>query len=421
MPRKRTTRVYERSGRYWGDFRDYSDVGGKLEALTPAGERYATKDQDVANELATARVREYERRRRNRALLGVERQSTLHDYARHHLVEKAKGLAEGRISESWMEQAERHLRSAVDFFGPSRDPAGITAREVQDWLAALRDRPRPLADGRTGNRKAPNGLGPGTRRQYLNSLSNLYRRAQSEGCVPPGYNPAAALMEKPSSRRHEARWLEVHDAALLLESARTYEPKRNDGISCIHPLLGTYLLTGGRDAEVRGLAIDDISFDRKTVTFRPHPWRRLKTRTSLRVVPLWPQLEEILRAYVFGGDGPPGVLLFPSARVEGEQPVGDIRKTLDAVAARAGWKSGEIRSKMFRHTYCAARLQTLDGGHPVSPYTVGRELGHGGTDLVEQVYSHLGNVRHRSEAVEYRVEQHPEALGDRLAALRGEA
>jgi hypothetical protein len=30
---------------------------------------------------------------------------------------------------------------------------------------------------------------------------------------------------------------------------------------------------------------------------------------------------------------------------------------------------------MFRHAYCAARLQTLDRGAPVSTYSVGRELG----------------------------------------------
>jgi hypothetical protein len=54
----------------------------------------------------------------------------------------------------------------------------------------------------------------------------------------------------------------------------------------------------------------------------------------------------------------------------------------------------------------------------VSPFTVGKELGHGGTSMVERVYSHLGQVRHRSDVVEYRIEQHREALGDRLKALK---
>ncbi len=72
---------------------------------------------------------------------------------------------------------------------------------------------------------------------------------------------------------------------------------------------------------------------------------------------------------------------------------------------------------MFRHTYCAARLQTLDRGAPVSEYTVARELGHGGTSLVERVYGHLGSVRHRSEVVEYLVENHRDTLGEQLEAL----
>src|SRR5207248_1943601 len=78
------------------------------------------------------------------------------------------------------------------------------------------------------------------------------------------------------------------------------------------PLIATLLLTGGRETEVLGLEVEDISFDRKTITFRPNAWRRLKTRRSARTVPLWPQLERILRPYVFGTDRPPTRLLFPS-------------------------------------------------------------------------------------------------------------
>ena len=72
---------------------------------------------------------------------------------------------------------------------------------------------------------------------------------------------------------------------------------------------------------------------------------------------------------------------------------------------------------MFRHTYCCARLQCLDNGAPVSPFTVARELGHGGEAMVRRVYGHLGTVRHRSEALEYRVEQHAEQLADRVKRL----
>lgn len=84
----------------------------------------------------------------------------------------------------------------------------------------------------------------------------------------------------------------------------------------------------------------------------------------------------------------------------------DVRKLLDAVSARVGYQPREVNLYDFRHTYCAARLQTLDNGEPVSEFTVARELGHGGAAMVRKVYGHLGEKRHRSEHVEYRVQQH---------------
>ena len=246
----------------------------------------------------------------------------------------------------------------------------------------------------------------------MNTLSNLYRRAQAEQYVTVGYNPVTCLMDKPSARRAEARWLEVPEAALYLDAARRYVPP-NEGRPAIpfaYPLVATFLLTGGRESEVLGLEVSDVSIERKTVTLRPNQWRGLKTATSLRVVPLWPQLEAILLPYLFAENGP-NALLFPSLRTGTEAMLTDIRKVLDGIANLAGWPRGFVRSKIFRHTYCAARLQTLDRGAPVGEYTVARELGHGGTAMVRKVYGHLGQIRHRSEHVEYRMEQHPQPAG----------
>ncbi len=303
--------------------------------------------------------------------------------------------------------AELFLRRAVDFFGADRDLASIRVTDVQAWVTHLST--MPTARGRPPS--------AGTVRHALNALSNLYRRAQSEGVVPPGFSPVSAMLEKPAGARKEARWLEVPEAALLLESARTLPPlpTQRDALPAnfAHALVATFLMTGARSSEVQGLEVSDISFDRRTVTFRPNGWRRLKTLTSARVVPLWPQLEQILRPFIFSR--PPTTLLFPSFVTEREAMLTDWRKTLDRVAQRAGWKQGEVRTKAFRHTYCAARLQTVEGGSPVSPFTVSRELGHGSRAMVEEVYAHLVTMRHRSESAEYRIEQHAEALAERLA------
>lgn len=440
--------IMERNGRYYADVREFAAVldhgekSGRI-ALRAKGEKLATTDYEVAQVLFGRLLEQLRERTRTQVATGRWKPTPLKQYAARHLVEKAKA---GKSVERWLQSVERHLNEAVAFFGADTDVAAITTHDVAryvDHLAQL-DSGRKNADGTA--RK----LSTASQRKYLNSLSNLYRRAISEGHVPPGANPVAALLDKPTAEEHEAAWLEVPDAALLLEACRTYQPDGTGPAEAIpgqmlHAIVATFLLTGGRTAEVLGLTVGDVSFERARVTFRTHPHRRLKTRTSRRSVPLWPQLREVLLPWLahlqaeeerraaaeerpsrFGPDS----LLFPSVRTGGM--VTDLRKALDAAAGRVGWSEGEIRSKMFRHTYCAARLQTAtrmlrrdpaSGRNkvrwiPVSRDEVARELGHGGTSLVARVYGHVGDHHHRSEVPEYRVEQHAEKLAPRLKLLR---
>ena len=94
-------------------------------------------------------------------------------------------------------------------------------------------------------------------------------------------------------------------------------------------------------------------------------------------------------------------------------------KMLDRLGGRVGFQPGEVRWNKLRHGYATARLQTLDHGAPVSTFTVARELGHTSVQLVERMYGHLGDVRHRSEVVEFRVEHHPDRLVPLLANWGG--
>jgi len=401
MKRQQRTQLYQRNGRWYADLRVFADVGGKQEAMIPRGEKRATPDHSTAVVLLAERVKQLEAARQGRTLAGLARVATLKTYGEHHLARKAEAKT---VEADWITTQEVFLGRAADYFGAGRGLHTLAVAECQQWAVHLADQ----------------GLASGSVRHHLNALSNMFKRAAAEGYVLSGFNPVASMLEKPVGARIEAKWLDVADAALLLEAARTIRPNPRGGptrgFQYVHPLLATFLLTGGREAEILGLEVGDVSFDRETVTFRVNAHRRLKTRTSARVVPLWPQLAAILKPYVDQrviDRG--GTLLFPGKTGE---MLTDWRKVLDVVAKRAGWQAGEIRSKRFRHTYCAARLQTLDGGAPVSVFTVARELGHSSIDLVERVYSHLGTVRHRSEQVEYRVEQHEQALGDRLTALR---
>src|SRR5690242_2396531 len=283
MSRKPRLRIFTReqggAARYYGDFRH---VGGGREALVAPNEKRATTDPTIAEALFGQRLAAYQRATL-RQVHGLPPETPLLAYARDHLIAKKRA---GRVTERWIAVHEHFLNVAVEHFGAERELSTITAKDVSAWAGEL-------TTVRARRRKGT--LSPGSVRHYLNALSNLYTRAQADGMVAPGYNPVGAMLDKPRAAKREARWLEVPDAALLLEAARRYRPERPDlAIPFAYPLVATLLLTGGRLAEVLGLEVDDVSLDRETVTFRVNTWRRLKTENAFRAVPLWPQLREIL-------------------------------------------------------------------------------------------------------------------------------
>lgn len=408
--------------RYWGDFREFTRWGGKREPLCAPGETRGTTDRVLAQEVFAKRLRELaEARAQGRAAEPLNRRLGLAEAIAEHLAAKTRL---GGASDMWIRSAGIFLGRAVHHFGTARRLATIGPDDVAGWVEWLRTvrtnrgRPAPGQPGRP--------LSEGTIRHHINALSNLYRRSQRRGDVPHGYNPVALLdrAEKPQGGRSPTRFLEVTEAALLLEAARTYKVRRREPeMRLAYPIIAAFLLTGGRAKEVLGLRVEDVSTDRKTVLFRPHELhkgKRLKTASSARVVPLWPQLQEVLEPLLNQRALQGGTLLFPAPRiVDREAPTSDLRDMLDRVGTRAGWRRGEIRTRIFRVTYATARLQTLDRGAPVSPWTVEKELGHGSRDMLEEVYGRLGTVRHRSEVLEFRVEQHFIRRGDIWAPKHG--
>lgn len=245
-PRKRKSRIYwrKRGGarRAYGDFRDFSDVGGKREPLISLGERLATTDPDVATKLVSERLNELEAARRRRALTGRADIATLAEQAAAYLVARKRA---GVVTTAWLAACQGFLERATAFFGADKPLEQVRVSDVRAWAAHL------LSEkGKTGK-----VLGAESVRRHLFTLSAVYRFAQESELLPPGFNPVAVLREKPAAGQREARWLEVPDAALLLESARTLPPVITPageaiGADLAYPLLATFLLTGGRRAEV---------------------------------------------------------------------------------------------------------------------------------------------------------------------------
>jgi len=52
---------------------------------------------------------------------------------------------------------------------------------------------------------------------------------------------------------------------------------------------------------------------------------------------------------------------------------------------------------------------------------VAKEMGHVGRDLVDRAYGHLGDVRPRTDVVDYRANHHQEFINERLAGAKTES
>jgi len=411
-----------------GEDRAYADLrrwGAGYRALrAPNSHRALTRaSAELAETLAAKLIAEYT----ERAVRGAEDVAlgrsgvTLTDAVREHLVAKARAA---KVTDARLVADQHYLTRFIAHCGAARRLSEIGTADVRGFLEWL-----GLLPGRRGGT-----LDAATLRHHLNSVSNLFKRARAERWVEKGHDPVGDLLERPVGDPDEPAWFEVSEAALYLAAAAkcpagpaaTGQP----ALPFAYELVATFLLTGGRQDEVLGLEVSDVDFTRQLLTFRPNQWRRLKTATSHRSVPLWPQLARILRAYLHGPTAPRGRLLFPSNRTTGEErKLTDVRKLLDRITARAGElyvmdrgqrrraEPEEIRTKCFRHSYITARLQTLDRGEPVALWSVAREMGHSGPGMIEKVYGHLGQVRHRSAVVEYRVQQHRRVLRGRLALV----
>jgi integrase len=363
-------------GRRWGKGRQPLRLEGKVRG---------TKDPVVAERLARELVGSWEEDRTMAARLGLRPGADLATAGDSFLL----GLQERKKSDSHARYMYRCLLRALDFFdvvqaeqattaaerkrtlGP-RNLGTISVPDVRAFIRWLRSH-----DGRRGQSMSDN-----TVRAHLTALSGVFTQAISDGHLKLGCNPVAALLERPSGVRSPTQLLEPGECALLLEAARTIGrngPGNRVLLACVYPLLAFYLYTGARDAEVRRAHISDLHFD-PTPAY-PNGWIRIrgtKTEGSERAVPMHPHHVEILRAH-----------LRTTGRVEGllftttdGGPVGDWRKTLDAVARRAGYADGEIRTRRFRASYASHRSTCDDA----DANTVRLELGHSDLHMMARVY-----------------------------------
>ena len=390
---------------YYGDFRGFESAGGGREALIPPGRSRATSDKEEALLLADARLIKLQKLERLTKPNTQDRR-TLGVLGPEWMIHRAKVRA---TSEQWMKDCERHLARAIRFFGGGLDLTSLTRTGVEEWHAHLLNELEHSGGV---------GFSEGSAHKHLCSLGAVIEFGMREKVLPEGPNPV------PHSKSRKVRYditpyLEVHEMAEALRFLREeYRPTREDlAVPFAFEVIATAALTGARRASVLSLRVSDVDFDRNVVIIVRRSGRGRESKVpKSRIVPLFPQLRAILLAYLSGPHAPTGRLLFPAPGKDGgERPVKDLRKVLNRIelppelAERARQLNGEgtktyssLSFTMLRHTYCTARLQTLDHGRPIAKHTVAAEMGHRSEAMIDRVYGHLGRIRYRSDHVEYR-------------------
>ena len=381
---------------YYGDFRPYADVGGKVEPLRAPDARTATTDPVEAARLYAERVTTYETLRTTAA-------------------SPAAGLATAVAPSNTPAPTPERIRLAAMVDLPlarkalprSGRRASTVERDKDNFLVIRRILGDPYVDEITPTvcddyvlaREKEPGVRPGTTiaaRTIINelhSLSNLMKRAVAMGFVAE--NPVRRMSEKPAVPADEADYLTTEEAARLLDAAaelddqarrakeasrlrvvakRTGDARRRgparelrkkarriEGPQRLrHPNVGRdytdlevfiafLLYTGARLTEALGLQVSEIDFAGGRVCLVPNKYRLLKHRRHHREVPLWPPLEMLLRDY-FARTGITEGLVFPGRK--GGMLVG-IHKAFRRCVAKAGLDGAgrRVSPHTLRHTF----------------------------------------------------------------------
>ncbi|MBI3568908.1 MAG: site-specific integrase [Gemmatimonadetes bacterium] len=404
-----TRRLYERNGHWYVDLRAYG--AGRI-ALAANGSSRATTDYDEALTLGGTELRQAKADAAELRDRRVARFKTVGEVAHEFEEQLATNAAKGLVRESTRTRyllALRQLLGTTDERQRPRVAAldqdrRIDRLTVDDVRASLK-----VLNARVTRRGGP--LSASSIHHILVVLHYLCAMARSAGCAPSGFDPCRDLTawEKPkmSRDREPTDFLEVPEVRALLATIQ----QEYTGPLPLYEIAATLLYTGGRKTEVLGLLVSDLDFPRELVRFRRNQYRRIK-RDQDRPVPFVRELRDILRAYLTR-TGRVGGLVFPPPH----DPAATHLITTDLIAPlreaqcaavlrlpegeREAFATKRIHPHAFRTTYCSARLQTLDNGAAVSPFTVCRELGHKSMQMVLRVYGNLGNVRQRGDEVSY--------------------
>ena len=203
MGRRPATETEPRAYIRWINGRAYAELGGwaawggrRHEPLRAPGEKFATDQPNTAAIVfgyRLAELRENREAEKKAAAAAVSVPTSIPSFAGYHLACKQHPVGRRRPSGREIDLQRRRLLHAARFFRNRgiRDVREITRESVAAYAEHLRAEVMSVP-GPTGRRTA--GLSPATQRKYLGTLSNMLKRAKSEGIIKTNF--VADLLER---------------------------------------------------------------------------------------------------------------------------------------------------------------------------------------------------------------------------------
>jgi len=143
----------------------------------------------------------------------------------------------------------------------------------------------------------------------------------------------------------EERWFSIEEVKVLFEAAKQ-DPMTRLGEIDWYGIFATFFYTGMRKGELENLWWDDIRWEQGIILIKPKADWKTKTKTSIRSIPIHPQLLPILKALPKKSSR----YVFPNSQGK-KFGKNEIRDKLRKLCKNAGIPMGKVHS--WRHTWCA--------------------------------------------------------------------
>lgn len=324
---------------------------------------------------------------------------TVSAYADHFIEDRLSLVARGRIKRSTYVKYKQAIDTFVSFIRsvkPTMKMDEVTTSTIEAYMTHRAKQTRcgkgNVAITKVGVNKS------------VSFIRTFFRRACRKGVIlanPINENLTWFNVRRTRTREHLADEIFTdEEVSLILEELRRGCPRA-------FPFVAAIAMTGARRAEVAHLRRENVDFHRSLLHIEPDPetgWSP-KNEASIRAVPMWPELRDIMQDLINRNDHSEHGYVFslPDGRPLWTWQDFPLRRMQSAIR-RLNKNGHEVRHghlRMLRHWFISHSLNRRDD--PINPAEMMQIVGHTDLTMICKVYYHADLARISEKMDSFRV------------------